>query len=339
MIEIQDVVKTFAAKNEDIHAVRDVTLRIEDGEIFGIIGYSGAGKSTLIRMVNQLEKQTSGRVLIDGRDISSLSSAQLRQERQKIGMIFQHFNLLWSRTVAGNIELPLEIAGVGKEERMRKVAKLVKLVGLEGREGSYPSELSGGQKQRVGIARALANDPKILLSDEATSALDPETTEQILELLDRINKEYGITIVMITHQMEVVQKICHRMAVMSEGKIVEQGTVKELFEHPRHEVTKKFVQNIEASKPIEELAVLLKKNYPEGQLLRLSFTGNNTDEPIIAAAVRKSTFPVSIVESNISQTRNGPMGVTYVHLYNGQDEEYNEFVTQLVNAGVKVEVL
>ena len=339
MIEIRRVTKTFAAKDEVIHAVNDVTLKIEDGEIFGIIGYSGAGKSTLIRMINQLEKQSSGEVYIDGISMSSLSRSELISRRQKIGMIFQHFNLLWSRTVEGNIRLPLEIAGTDKDKRDEKVKNLIRLVGLEGRENAYPSELSGGQKQRVGIARALANDPKLLLCDEATSALDPDTTEQILDLLNRINQQMNITIVMITHQMEVVQKICHRMAVMSDGQIVEEGTVKQLFEHPRHEVTKRFVQNIEASDSIEELAEKLKTAYPSGQILRLTFTGNNSDRPILSDVIRQIDIPVSIVESNISQTRTGPMGVTYVHLYNGSDSQYNKFVTLMVDRGIKVEVL
>ena len=244
MIELIDIVKTFNTKKSQIKAVRGVNLSINDGEIFGIIGYSGAGKSTLIRIINQLEKQTSGQVIIDDQDISKLDHKELLKSRQKIGMIFQHFNLLWSRTVAQNIEFPLEIAQVEKNIRQEKVKELIKMVGLEGRENAYPSELSGGQKQRVGIARALANDPKILLCDEATSALDPETTDAILQLLAKINKELNITIVMITHQMEVVQKICNRLAVMDDGKIVEQGLVKDIFASPQNSTTKRFIQTI-----------------------------------------------------------------------------------------------
>ncbi|NCB33700.1 MAG: ATP-binding cassette domain-containing protein [Erysipelotrichia bacterium] len=340
MIEIRNVTKIFKTKEESIHAVNGVSLKIDDGEIFGIIGYSGAGKSTLIRMINQLERQSAGDVIIDGRTMSDLSKKELREERQKIGMIFQHFNLLWSRTVLQNIELPLEFAGVPKEQRTAKARHLINLVGLEGRENSYPSELSGGQKQRIGIARALANDPKILLSDEATSALDPQTTEQILSLLKKINQELGITIVMITHQMEVVQKVCSRVAIMSDGMIVEQGTVKELFEHPKHDVTKKFIQNINADQPIAELAEELKNKYPDGPLIRVSFTGNNADQPVIADCIRKVNFPVSIVQSDISQSVSGPIGVTYLHLYHGSDEQYNKFVTELTGYdSVKVEVL
>ena len=339
MIELKNIRKVFGAKEDAIHAVNGVTLTIQDGDIFGIIGYSGAGKSTLVRIINQLERQSSGDVIIDGREMQSLSKKELIQERQSIGMIFQHFNLLWSRTVQENIELPLEFAKVPKEERRRRSKELVRMVGLEGRENAYPSELSGGQKQRVGIARALANKPKILLSDEATSALDPDTTEQILDLLKKINEELGITIVMITHQMEVVQRVCSHMAVMSDGVIVEQGTVKQLFEHPRHEVTKRFVQNVDDHAPIEALAESLKLRYPDGQLLRATFTGNNTNDAVIASAIRKVTFPVSIVESNITDSASGAYGVTYLHLYHGSDEEYNIFVETLVENNVIVEVL
>lgn len=339
MIEIKNVMKTFRRKDDDVHAVNGVSLTIEDGEIFGIIGYSGAGKSTLVRLINQLEKQTAGDIVIDGDTMQDLKGKALREKRQKIGMIFQHFNLLWSRTVLENIELPLELAKWPKADRKKKAKEMLELVGLSGKGDSYPNELSGGQKQRVGIARALANDPQILLSDEATSALDPETTDQILELLRDINKKLGITIVMITHQMEVVQKICHRMAVMSDGKIVEMGTVKELFEHPRHEVTRRFVQNVESDQSIEQMAEMLKTKYPEGVLLRCSFTGNNSDQSIIADAIRLVTFKVSIVAADISSSQSGPIGVTYLNLYGGVDTQYNEFVTYLTENGVKVEVI
>lgn len=235
MIEIKRVSKVYRLKDREVVAVDDVSLTIEDGDIYGIIGYSGAGKSTLVRLINQLEVQDSGKIFIDGQDLGNLSQIELRKLRTKVGMIFQHFNLLWSRTVSENIELALEIAG-NKDKRIRqqKVQELVELVGLTGRENAYPSELSGGQKQRVGIARALANDPRILLCDEATSALDPDTTKSILELLLKINKKLNITIIMITHQMEVVQRICNHIAVMSEGKVIEEGTVKEIFTSPQH---------------------------------------------------------------------------------------------------------
>ncbi|MEA4874128.1 methionine ABC transporter ATP-binding protein [Anaerorhabdus sp.] len=338
MIQIQDVVKTFSSKGEDIHAVRGVNLEIYDGEIFGIIGYSGAGKSTLVRIINQLEKQSSGKIIIDGEEIENLSSGQLRKKRQKIGMIFQHFNLLWSRTVEKNIAFPLEIAGVPKEERKERVQKLIRLVGLEGREKAFPSELSGGQKQRVGIARALANNPSILLCDEATSALDPETTDSILELLNRINREYNITMIVITHQMEVVQKLCHKVAVMSEGKVVELGTVKEIFEHPQNDVTKRFVQTVDG-KNIDLIKKELKKLYPYGQVMRLNFTGDISNRAIIADVIRQTKLPVSIVNSNITHSQVGPMGVIYAHVSDGSEAEYKEFSELLEKEGVKVDVL
>ena len=228
MIELKNIVKTFAGKNTEIHAVRGVTLNIEDGDIFGIVGYSGAGKSTLVRIINQLEKQTSGEVIIDGKVISDMSESQLRHERQKIGMIFQHFNLLWSRTVAENIAFPLEIAKVDKATRTKKVQELIRLVGLEGREGAYPSELSGGQKQRVGIARALANDPKILLCDEATSALDNETQQKIQQAINNLKEEY--TILIIAHRLSTIIN-CDKINFIEEGKVIASGTHEELLKN------------------------------------------------------------------------------------------------------------
>ena len=338
MIELKNIIKTFETKNEDIHAVKGVSLTINDRDIYGIIGFSGAGKSTLVRIINQLEKQTSGEVLIDGTDIGKLSKKELNVKRQKIGMIFQHFNLLWSRTVRGNIELPLEIAGVPKDKRSEKVLKLISLVGLEGREDAYPSELSGGQKQRIGIARALANDPNILLCDEATSALDPATTESILDLLEKINKELGITIVMITHQMEVVQKICNRVAVMSDGKVVEENTVLEIFEHPQHQVTRDFVHNTR-DEDFSHVIKDLKEVYPFGQLLKLTFTGSISNKPVLSDVIKMTDIDVNIVDSDINYTHYGPMGEIYVHVSNGSDADYNKFVNDLVERKVEVRVL
>ncbi|MFE4301150.1 methionine ABC transporter ATP-binding protein MetN, partial [Bacillus velezensis] len=244
MIHLQNVSKIYKAKHGDVNAVQDVTLDIKKGEIFGIIGYSGAGKSSLIRLLNGLEKPTSGTVEVAGTELNKVSSRGLRKARQEISMIFQHFNLLWSRTVRENIMFPLEIAGVKKSERVRRADELIKLVGLEGKEKSYPSQLSGGQKQRVGIARALANNPKVLLCDEATSALDPQTTDSILDLLSDINDRLGLTIVLITHEMHVIRKICNRVAVMENGKVVEEGEVLQVFRNPREPMTKRFVQQV-----------------------------------------------------------------------------------------------
>lgn len=243
MIELNQVVKRYHTKNKDVLAVDHVDLKIESGSIFGVIGFSGAGKSTLIRMFNNLEAPTSGDIIIDGDNINKLSKAELRRKRQKVSMVFQHFNLLWSRTVLKNIMFPLEIAGHSKVKTREKALALIELVGLKGRENAYPSELSGGQKQRVGIARALANDPDVLLCDEATSALDPQTTDEILDLLLKIKKRQNLTIVIITHEMQVIRRICDEVAVMENGRVIEQGRVSEVFENPQHEVTKRFVKD------------------------------------------------------------------------------------------------
>lgn len=339
MIELKHITKIFHTQKGDIEACHDVNLTIQNGEIFGVIGYSGAGKSTLVRIINQLEKQTSGEVVIDGEDISQLSSQALRQKRMKIGMIFQHFNLLWSRTVKRNIELPLEIAGIDKEIRKKKTKELIELVGLQGRENAYPSELSGGQKQRVGIARALANDPTILLCDEATSALDPDTTEQILDLLKKINKQLGITIVMITHQMEVVQKVCHRIAVMSDGKVVEEGHVKDIFEHPKHMITRRFVRDISSKVTDDQLNENLKTIYPNGILLRLTFDEDIARQPIVSKVIKGTDLDISIVSGNLTNTIDSSFGILIINVLGGNQEQYDYIIQVFENYQVNVEVI
>ena len=339
MIELKHITKIFHTQKGDISACQDVNLTIQDGEIFGVIGYSGAGKSTLVRIINQLEKQTSGEVIIDGEDISQLSGERLRKKRTKIGMIFQHFILLWSRTVQKNIELSLEIAGVDKQTRQQKAKQLIELVGLTGRENAYPSELSGGQKQRVGIARALANDPHILLCDEATSALDPDTTEQILDLLIQINRQLGITIVMITHQMEVVQKICHRIAVMSEGKVVEEASVKDIFEHPHHEITKRFVRDLSSKIDDGKLNDNLKQIYPDGILLRLTFDEEISRLPIVSKVMKEIDLDLSIVSGNLTNTIDSSFGVLIVNVLGGDKQEYENVIQKFKDYQVIVEVI
>lgn len=253
MIVLDHVEKIYRSpKHGDVVALEDIRLEIRRGEIFGIVGHSGAGKSTLLRLLNGLEKPTSGRVTVNGITISESSERELREVRKKIGMIFQHFHLLWSRTVWENVAFPLELAGKSKKEIREKVDTLLEHVGLAHRANAYPSQLSGGQKQRVGIARALANDPVLLLCDEATSALDPETTASILELLKEIHRDTGITMVIITHEMSVVKRLCQRMAVMEDGKIVEQGNVETLFNNPRHPVTRQFVESLITEKAESE---------------------------------------------------------------------------------------
>lgn len=330
MIELKNITKVF---NNNTVAVDNCSLHVNEGEIFGIIGHSGAGKSTLLRIINQLEKQDSGEVIINGLDISKLSKKELRQTRTKLGMIFQHFNLLWSRTVSKNIELPLEIANVDKATREARVKQLINLVGLQGKENAYPSELSGGQKQRIGIARALANSPTILLLDEATSALDPSTTESILDLLVEINQKLNITIVLITHQMEVIQKICHHVAVMEDGKIVEQGLLKDILLNPKHPVTKKFFQERTNSIDLKEL----KKIYQNGILLKLVFDENNTNQPVFSDIIKATNLSINIIQANLVTTPLGLFGDMYVQVIDNNN--IKDIVELFNNYNIKAEVI
>lgn len=330
--------KQFKTKNKVVTAVDNIDLEINDGEIFGVIGYSGAGKSTLIRMLNGLELPTSGTVQVAGQEISKIKGKELRKARQDIGMIFQHFNLLWSRTVRENISFPLEIARVPKQKRLKKVDELIKLVGLEGRENAYPSQLSGGQKQRVGIARALANNPKVLLCDEATSALDPQTTDAILDLLVDINKQLGLTIVLITHEMHVIRKICHRVAVMENGKIVEDGPVLDVFKNPQQQITKRFVGQVSDQENTHEVVSHLLQKYPDGRVIKLTFIGGGTEQPVITDLIRKFPLTVNILQGNIAQTQNGPYGTLFLHLV-GEETEMNNAVNYLKEQQIGVEVL
>ena len=338
MISIKNATKIFSTKQGKVTAVSDVNLEIQDGEIFGVIGYSGAGKSTLIRMLNGLELPTEGSVTVADKKVSHIKGNELRQARQQISMIFQHFNLLWSRTVRENISFPLEIAGVPKETRLKKVNELIQLVGLQGREDSYPSQLSGGQKQRVGIARALANNPKVLLCDEATSALDPQTTDSILDLLVDINKRLGLTIVLITHEMHVIRKICHRVAVMEEGKIVETGTVLEVFKHPQQTITKRFVQQVTEPEETKETIEHLLHLYPTGRVVQLSFIGESAETPLITDLIRNYSITVNILQGKISQTQNGSYGTLFIHI-DGEEDEIGKAIEFIQSQQVGVEVI
>ncbi|MFY3791107.1 methionine ABC transporter ATP-binding protein [Ureibacillus sp. MALMAid1270] len=338
MIELKNIEKLYKTDNGVITAVKDVNLTIKQGEIFGIIGYSGAGKSTLIRLLNGLEKPSSGTVVVNGQEISSISGNKLRAARQKISMIFQHFNLLWSRTVEENISFPLEIAGVKKEDRAKRVKELIDLVGLSGREKSFPSQLSGGQKQRVGIARALANNPEVLLCDEATSALDPETTDQILELLLDINKRIGLTIVLITHEMHVIRKICHRVAVMEAGQIVEQGEVLQVFQNPQAPITKNFVMQVSGKKEAKVSIEQILTNYSTGKIVKLSFIGNKSEQPIISHLIKEFDVEVNIVHGSISQTAKGPLGTLIIQI-DGTDSKVEEALKHLDSIDIQTEVI
>lgn len=338
MISIQNVKKIFSTNTGKVTAVDDVSLEIHEGEIFGVIGYSGAGKSTLIRMLNGLELPTSGLVKVAKNEVSKIKGRELRRARQEISMIFQHFNLLWSRTVKDNIAFPLEIAGVPKSNREKRVAELIRLVGLEGREDAYPSQLSGGQKQRVGIARALANNPKVLLCDEATSALDPQTTDSILELLVDINKRLGLTIVLITHEMHVIRKICHRVAVMEDGKVVELGHVLDVFKNPQAPITKSFIGQVTESEETKETTKQLLEKYPQGKVIQLSFVGDRTEQPLITELIRNYEITVNILQGKIAHTPNGSYGSLFIHL-NGPADEVEKAIEFIIEQQVGVEVI
>lgn len=320
MIEINQVNKVFVQGNREIHALNDINLHIPQGRIFGVIGASGAGKSTLIRIVNLLERPTKGNVLVDGVDLTALSGSELTKARRKIGMIFQHFNLLSSRTVFDNIALPLELAGTAKGKIETKVAELLDLVGLADKSDVYPSNLSGGQKQRVAIARALASDPKVLLCDEATSALDPATTQSILALLQTINRKLGITILLITHEMDVVKRICHDVAIIGDGKLVENGPVGEIFAHPKSELAREFIRStLDLSIP-EDYRERLQQQYVEGTypLVRLEFTGATVDAPVISQMSRMFNIDVSILSSDMDYAGGVKFGLLLAEIFGDQ---------------------
>lgn len=304
MIKVSHLYKTYHSAENDVEAVNDVSFEIKKGEIFGIIGLSGAGKSTLVRCLNLLEKPDKGDVIIDGDNLQELSEKQLRLKRRKIGMIFQAFNLLMQVTVLDNVCFPLELAGISKVEAKKKALEYLEIVGLKSKADAYPSQLSGGQKQRVAIARVLASNPEILLCDEATSALDPETTKSILSLIKDINTKYGITVVVITHEMAVIQEICHRCAVLENGKLMEENTVEELFRHPKTNAARRLIFN--SNKTIT--------NMEGGKVVRVAFEESNTSEPVIANLILEFKTPVNILESNISDINGKSRGQMMIQL-------------------------
>ena len=295
-ILIQYVSKTFETKDGSVQALNHVSLSIETGDIYGIIGMSGAGKSTLVRCMNFLEVPSEGKVLIDGKSLSEFSPKELRKEREKIGMIFQHFNLLMQKNVLENVCFPLYIQGKKKAEARAKALELLEIVGLADRAKAYPAQLSGGQKQRVAIARALASDPQILLCDEATSALDPQTTSSILELLQDINQKFGITIVIITHQMSVVREICTHVAIMKDGEVKEQGPVEEIFSHPKSQVAKELISK-DSGNDVESKK-LTQSEIQDGEIVRIVFSENSAFEPVIANLILTFHEPVNILKAN-----------------------------------------
>ena len=312
VIQLSNVSKTFPPRGRGdapLLALDDVSLDIEEGDIYGIIGYSGAGKSTLVRLINALEKPSAGSVVVGGTELTSQREKQLRRIRLGIGMVFQQFNLFNSRTVWGNIEYPLTVAGVPKAEHQRRISELLHFVGLADKAHSYPDELSGGQKQRVGIARALATNPRILLADEATSALDPETTREVLALLARINAELGITIVVITHEMEVIRTIAHKVAVMDSGRIIERGNVYDVFSDPQADATKKFVSTVVRAVPEAEELRVLREKHP-GRIVTLSFSEGDSAQSQVFATLGRAGLGFELIYGGI----NDIQGRTFGHL-------------------------
>lgn len=334
MIKVENLTKEFQSDNGSFKAIDDISLNIEKGEIYGIIGYSGAGKSTLLRCINRLEDPTSGRIVVDNTDITSLNKNQLRAERKHMGMIFQHFNLLEQKTVYENIALPLHLEKMDKASIDLRVKELLKYVELEDKIHSYPSQLSGGQKQRVAIARAIANKPKVLLSDEGTSALDPQTTKSILNLLKQIRKELGITIVMITHQMEVVKDICDRVAIMEKGIVVEENTVENIFTNPKTKTANIFINSLQGDVEDE---IILPEEYA-GKLIRLGFLGNNAKQPIVSDLIRKYKVDVNILSGNINKLQETNVGHLIVELI-GEEDEVEKSIDFLRQSNVNVEVI
>ena len=329
MIVIKDLYKEFVAQDQTVSAVSNVSIHVDKGDIFGIIGLSGAGKSTLVRCINRLEEPTRGHIYIDGEEITGASEKDLRAMRKKTGMIFQHFHLLNMRTVEENIAFPLEISNI--PNKAERITDLLRLVELEDKRHSYPSQLSGGQKQRVAIARALANNPSVLLCDEATSALDPKTTQSILELLRKINIELGVTIIMITHQMEVIKQICNKVAVMDGGRVIEQGTLTDIFAHSVHPVTSQFVSSVSRDLP----DFLLTQN-PSNMLMRISYQSERVGKPLLSRAIRKFNVDANILLGGIDTLGTSIVGNLVVE-FSGDLEQIQGAISYLEENNVTCE--
>ncbi|HRM67408.1 methionine ABC transporter ATP-binding protein [Comamonas denitrificans] len=341
MIDIQDLSLTYAGPQGPVHALKNINLHIQAGEVFGIIGRSGAGKSSLVRCMNLLNRPVSGKMIVNGRDLLQLSDAQLRQARQEIGMVFQHFNLLSSRTVFDNAALPLELAGVSKAEIAQRITPLLELVGLAHLANRYPAQISGGQKQRVGIARALASNPRVLLSDEATSALDPETTRSILDLLRQVNRELGVTVVLITHQMQVIKQIADRVAVMEAGQVVELGAVLDVFTNPQQAITQSLIDEIvpqELPASVQQRVQALSLGLPagqSGQLLRLSYAGDSAYQPVLSHLIRELGLDLSILHGQIDDIQGQTFGSLAVFA-SGPPAQITAAIAYLQRNGVQV---
>lgn len=335
MIEFKNISKHYQLKGQTIRALDQINLEIPEGSIFGIIGYSGAGKSTLIRLINSLERPIEGQVIINQKDFTALDARSLRQERANIGMIFQHFNLLQTKTVAANIEMPLKLLGVSKVEREKRLNELLEFIDLKHKKDAFPDELSGGQKQRVGIARALANHPKILLCDEATSALDPQTTKSVLALLKKINKEQNITIVMVTHEMDVIETVCDYVAVMEQGKVIETGSTLEIFSQPQHPTTKNFIQTVlQQQLPVNILKNLENQNH--NSIYCLQFLGRSAQETVVQAVIKKFDISLNILFANMTEINGTVIGQMFIQLL-GDPAIIQQAIEFLEQNGVKVE--
>lgn len=330
MINFIDISKTFTMKKQQTNALDHVSLQVRAGDIFGVIGFSGAGKSTLLRMVNGLETPTGGRIEVDGQDINTLSFSQLRQVRKRIGMIFQQFNLLNSKTVYDNIAIPLRLNRVGEKEIRARVSELLEFVGLSDKVNAYPNQLSGGQKQRVGIARALATNPSILLCDEATSALDPETTDSILRLLEKINRELKITILIVTHEIHVIQRICNKVAVMEHGRVIEWGSVLDVFSNPQQEITKKFVQTVIADKIPDSIVQKLHGDRRNYKILRLQFLGENVRDNVLYRINKDFDVETNILFASVNELQQTVLGIFVIQVI-GESPEIERVMDYIRN--------
>ncbi|MFQ1043888.1 methionine ABC transporter ATP-binding protein [Acinetobacter variabilis] len=335
MIEFKDISKQYELKGQTLRALNRINLQIPTGSIFGIIGYSGAGKSTLIRLINLLERPTSGQVIINGTNFTALDAKSLRQERTQIGMIFQHFNLMQTKTVAANIEMPMKLLGWSKAEREKRLEELLDFIDLKHKRHAFPDELSGGQKQRVGMARALANHPKILLCDEATSALDPQTTKSVLQLLKRINQEQGITIVMVTHEMDVIETVCDYVAVMEKGDVIETGSTLQIFSQPQHPTTKNFIQTVlQQNLPVNILANLENQNHHS--IYCLKFLGSSAQETVIQGVIKQFDISLNILFANMTEINGSVIGQMFIQLL-GDPAQITAAMQYLRDNGVQVD--
>ena len=336
IIQLKDIDVTFHNEGKTIEAVKNVSIDVQKGDVFGVIGYSGAGKSTLVRVINLLQQPTSGSVIVNNQDMLKLSQKDLRKARRNIGMIFQHFNLMNSLTVYGNVDFPLRDSGLSKAERKKKIDHLLDIVGLSDRAHNYPSQLSGGQKQRVAIARALASDPEILISDEATSALDPKTTTEILNLLGRLNKELGITIVIITHEMDAIKQICNRVAVMENGQLIEEGSLLTIFGQPKEKLTKDFVNtSTHIGSVLDEIRESGIVDKLSGRLIELNYIGDSTNEPIVVELYKRFEVEANILFSNIERLQNTTVGIMLFAL-TGEDQKVEEAIKYLNSLNVNI---